>query len=171
MPDSLPTETPETGDERDEIIKVAEATLDQISPPELEPYNISFVNYIKDKCSVNGMDGKNAQMAIKIIKNIGLNFKSQEHFSSEQMGNKLEIKQVFNSSPYDDCYKELPTEIQDSQEVKEIKYKDTRLEKEVDLRIFYYTLSNIFYMLAITAGVHENLDHKPYQHKNKKRHW
>jgi len=162
----LPTGIP--GAERDEqISKVAEETLAQISPPEAEPYNISFINYKEDKCRVNEMDGNNARMALKIVRDIGVDFKSHDLFTSKHVGGKLEVKQVFNTPPYDDYYKKLPDEIKDGQEIKEIKYINTKKEKEVDLRIFYYTLSNIFYMLAITAGVHENLNHKPFQNKEK----
>lgn len=173
MPDNLPTDLPGTDNEnKDKIEQVAEATLADISPPELERFNISFADYKEDKCRVDGMNGNNARIAIKIVRDIGLDFKSQAYFSSKHGSAKLEIKPVFNSAPYDDYYKKLPSEIQDSQEVKEIKYKDTRRDKEVDLRIFYYTLSNIFYMLAITADVHENLDHSPHKHKgNKRRYW
>ncbi len=165
MPEILPTDVPGHSEDReDKISRVAEATLEQIPTPEIEPYNISFSDYKEDKCSVNGMNGNNAQMAIKIVKDIGLNFKNQEHFS-RQVGSKIEIKPVINSSPYDDYYKKLPSEIVDAQEVKEIKYVNTRSGKEADLRIFYYTLSNIFYMLAITANIHENLDHKEFKFK------
>lgn len=164
MPDNLPTDIPEIDSEgKDKIEEVAEATLADISPPELERFNISFADYKVGKCTVDGMNGRNAQIAIKIVRDIGLDFKSQGYFSSKHSSTKLEIKSVINMPPYDDYYKKLPDEVQDAQEVKEIKYIDTRREKEVDLRIFYYTLANIFYMLAITASVHENLDHVPYR--------
>jgi hypothetical protein len=171
MLDSLPTEIPHTdGNDKDKITEVAEATLATISPPELEPFNISFVDYKEDKCRVDGMSAKNAQIAIKIVRNIGLDFKSHDHFVSKHGSHKLEVKSVFNSPPYDDYYKKLPSEVVDFQEVKEIKYVDRKHGSEVDLRIFYYSLSNIFYMLAITADTHENLNHRPPQN-NKKRKW
>ncbi|MEI7810328.1 MAG: hypothetical protein WCI41_02095 [bacterium] len=172
MPDSLPTGLGEgVSLTEDKITKVAEETLGQFTPPEVEPYSISFVNYKEDKCKIDGMNGNDAKMVVKIIKDIGIHFKSKENFLSKQSCSS-EIKPVMNSSPYDDYYKKLPDEIVDAQEVREIKYKDTRQDKEVDLRIFYYTLSSVFYMLAITAGVHENLDHKPHFFKNnKKRRW
>lgn len=171
MLDTLPTEIPDAdGNEKDKITEVAEATLATISPPELEPFHISFVDYKEEKCRVNGMSGNNAQMAIKIVRNIGLDFKSQDHFVSKHGSQKLEVKPVLNSPPYDDYYKKLPAEVADLQEVKEIKYVDTKRGNEVDLRIFYYSLSNIFYMLAITANTHENLDHAPPRN-NKKRRW
>ncbi len=173
MSDILPTEIPGPVDsDVEKISKAAESIFAQNSPPEIEPFNISFVDYKEDKCKIDGMEGKNAQMALKIVRDIGLNFKSGEHFQSKMASSKLEIKHVSNSSPYDDYYKRLPTEVVDSEEVKEIKYLDTRPEKEVNLRIYYYTLANIFYMLAITADFHENLDHKPVEFKrNKKRKW
>lgn len=172
MSDALPTEIPEAeNSHEDAVSEVAEATLTQIPPPELERYKISFSDYKEDKCTISGMNGKNAQMAIKIIRDIGLNFKSQDYFSSKQTNQRLEIKPVINSSPYDVYYRGLPDEVQDSEEVKEIKYTDDRPDKEADLRIFYYTLSNIFYMLAITANVHENLDHKTFAPKKHRRKW
>ncbi len=166
MPDSLPTEIPGSGANKDKIIEVAEATLAASSPPEIQPFNISFINYKEDKCGVNGIDGRNAQAAIKIVKNIGLDFRGHSLFATKHGGPKMEIKRVSNSAPYDDYYKRLPSEISDFEEVKEIKYVDARVGKQVDLRIFYYALSNIFYMLAITASSHENLDHKPIQYKS-----
>lgn len=164
MLDSLPTDIP-IGEvvEKDIITEVAEATLAETSPPELKPFYISFTEYKKDKCKVDGMESKNAQVALRIIRDIGLDFISYGDFVSKHGSQRLEIKQVFNEAPYDDYYKKLPAEIQDQQEVKEIKFVDIRPKKEVNLRIFYYSLSNIFYMLAITANTHENLDHKKFK--------
>ena len=169
---NIPTEIPneEVGGE-DKIMRVAENTLADTSPPELERFHISFYNYIEDKCSVDGMDANNAQTAIKMLRDIGLDFKGYDHFIKKHAKSRLEIKVIRNSSPYDDYYRRLPDEIVDGEEVREIKYVDTRPGKEVDLRIFYYTLSNIFYMLAITAESHENLDHKPFVHKVNKKHY
>lgn len=171
MEELIPTELPveESGPE-DKINKVAEGTLNNISPPELERYKISFANYKKDKCSVDGMNGRNAQVATKLIRDIGLHFKNQELFLRSQSSSKIEIKAIVNIPPYHEYYKDLPSEIQDAQEVKEIKYIDIRPNKEADLRIFYYTLSNIFYMLAISC-VHENLDHKSHYSQKKKKHF
>lgn len=144
--DNIPTEIPDNeGVVKDEIESVAECTLSQISPPELERFHISFANYKEAKCSVDVMDGRNAQMAMKIVRDIGLDFKSHQHFISKHSNGKLEVKPVYNSPPYDDYYKKLPGEIQDLQEVKEIKYIDTRANKEADLRIFF--LYSIEYIL------------------------
>lgn len=166
MLDNIPTDIPEEeGYTEDEITKVAEDTLKDIPPPEMEPYKISFSNYKEDKCTIQGMDGKSAQIVTKIIKHIGLNFKSQDFFSLNKLDSRMQIKQVFNSRPYSEYYKNLPYEIQTGEEVKEIVYDDDRTSNKVNLRIFYYTLSDIFYMLAVTAGVHENLDHKIYKPK------
>lgn len=170
MQDSLPTEIPGiNGTNKDEITEVAEATLAESFPPESEPFKISFADYKIDKCRVDHMDGNNAQVAIRIVKNIGLDFKSHNDFMTRHGSSRLEVKKVYNVSPYDDYYKRLPAEIQDLEEVKEIKYVDTRSDKEADLRIFFYTLSNTLYMLAITANVHENLDHKPQGFRNKQK--
>lgn len=172
MLESLPTEIPGADDgDIDKISEVAEETLSEISPPELEPFKISFADYKTDKCRVDSMSGNNAQIAIRIVKNIGVDFKSHNDFVAKHGSSRLEVKKVHNISPYDDYYKKLPTEIQDLEEVKEIKYVDTRDGKQADLRIFFYTLSNILYMLAITADVHENLDHSPHRASRNKHRW
>ncbi|MFA6601929.1 MAG: hypothetical protein WCT02_03665 [Candidatus Paceibacterota bacterium] len=169
MLEPLPTEIPDRDGRKDIISEVAEETLAGITPPEVEPFDISFTNYKEDKCRVDEMDANNARIALRIVRNIGVGFKSHNYFASHYGGSRLVIKPVYNAAPYDDYYKKLPSEIQDLQEVKEIKYVDSRKGKEADLRIFYYTLSNIFYMLAITANAHENLDHSSYQNKKNRR--
>ena len=158
----IPTESSVVKGE-DKIEKVAQTTLSQTTSPEAELYNISFANYKLDKCSIKGIEPWNAQAAIKIVRDIGIDFKGG-NFESEN----YTIKPVMNSRPYDDYYKNLPEEIVGGQEVREIIYEREKNDNQVFLRVFFYTLQNIFYMLAIST-VHQNLDHKDPQFKREKK--
>jgi len=140
----------------DKVAKVAVDTLEKSTPPEGEPFNISFNNYKEEKCCIKGMEGWNAQAAIKIIKDIGIKFNGS--------GFTYTVKSISNGRPYEDFYRGIPDEIIDGQEVKEIVYEKYKKPNQIFLRIFFYTLRNVFFLLAIST-VHENLDHREPEYK------
>lgn len=165
MPE-LSTGDPSFLQDNDGISKVAIGTLDKSTPPEIRPFDISFSDYKEEKCTLQNINPKSAQATIKIIKDIGIDFKGSSTFQSKYGGARLSIKPVVNSAPYDGFYKKLPSEIIYNQEVKEIVFVDDRKNKEAKVRIFFYVVSKIFYILAIQADSHENLDHMPYQKRD-----
>lgn len=175
MTTELPTELQTEPRKQDNIASAAAITLQETNPPEAEKCLISFANYIEDKCCVGNLKRNNAQGAVSIIKDVGLNFRNHGGLQD-----KFTIKPVHNSPPYGEFYRKLPKEIIEGEEVKEIIY--THEKKEIDLRIFYYAITDaphpVFYLLAI-SDVHENLDHRTFEskkfasnrHSRKKRRW
>jgi len=127
-----------------------------VEEPEVLPYKISFASYKPEECEIDGMRKSNAAVALKIVRDIGTNYRGPKSSPSRFID---DVKKIVGTGDYQRICNGLAEEI----EVQEIKFtRERRKEPEnsVDLRIFFYTVDTerTFYVLAIRQS-HYNLDH------------
>lgn len=133
---------------------------------EAKKYKISFDKYIEAECGINGLDGLHAQSAIRIIRDIGLNFNDGGGFAS---GENVCIEHVYRESEKaKNEYAVFYKNVEGDAEIKEIKIVDekrvknpiTKIKevKKINYRIFFYITPNdkTFHIRAITS-VHKNI--------------
>lgn len=158
-PGSIPEPQGDYGDQS--VVPATAALLPQdVEGPELRAYNISFAQYDRKDCQIDGMDPDNAKGALIILRDVGVHFTSKENFLGKTKSN-VEIKNVARDGEYASLYKGLVDE-----EIREIKYRNDN--KDVDIRVFYYTLESekIFYLVA-TRHTHLDISKSKNKHNKK----
>lgn len=121
-----------------------------------EPYAISFASYIESECQITGMSKANSVAALKILKDVGLSYRGPGTLSTSFVDRVERIRREGD-------YLRVCAGVAEEIDVMELVYKKERPRDQnnsIDLRVFYYSLSNnrTFYLLAIRQD-HYNLDH------------
>src|SRR3989344_2311240 len=73
--------------------------------PEAKPVLISFERYNHIECQLDGMEGKIAKKALRVIRDIGVNIKTESDFRKHLP--KLEVVLIGNNGNYRKLYKGL----------------------------------------------------------------
>jgi len=107
--------------------------------PETEPLLVSLARYNRKECQIDGMNPKIAKKALKAIRDIGVNIKTESDFSTKLP--KLRVEPVDNDGDYRALYRGL-TDVPDAV-VQEVK-----LDLE-NARLFFHMVGNIFHIIAI----------------------
>ena len=130
--------------------------------PETKLYKISFEEYKDKECQMDGMDSDNAKATLIVLRDVGIYFTSEANYQSKA-GTGVEIKHVARDGNYAALYKGLVEE-----DIYEIKLKRSQKEKEIDIRVFYFTLEpeKIFY---IVAAKHTHIDTSKGKYKGKEK--
>ena len=73
--------------------------------PESKPILISFERYNDRECQLNGMDNKIARKALQVLRDIGVNIKTETDFKDHLP--RLKVVPIENSGHYRGLYKGL----------------------------------------------------------------
>ena len=121
-----------------EIPQTAEA-------PEAKPVLISFERYNRNECQLDGMEGKMAKKAMRMVRDVGIHIKSESDFQKHLP--KLEVVSISDNGNYRKLYKGL-TDLPDV-EIKEIK-----IDRDKG-RLFFFLIDRIFHIIAIRDSHYE----------------
>lgn len=126
--------------------------------PEVLPYRISFARYNQGECQMDGMNPKNAKVALTTLRDVGIHFTSEENYSAN--AGKAEIKRIVCDGDYRGLFRGLGEDA----EIKEIKC--THPSKGIDVRLFYFSLerNKTFYLIA-TRETHYDTDKGDFRHR------
>ena len=151
MGESIPEPVLEdAGDVVEAQMRRAASYPDEAEAPESLPYSISFAQYKEKKCEMREMEKSNAAALLLVIRAVGMHYKAEHQPPPLE---RMEFKPVFNDGDYCELYRSL-----DQEEVKEIKY--THPSKNIDLRLFYFTVPSkrMFYIIAAKSAQHIDTD-------------
>ena len=125
---------PRTYRQRSELLPSSVALIKDRGDVETKPFYIAYENYNDKLCEIQNLNSSKSKRALKDFKSIGKLYKLAD-FSK----NNIDYLPIKNSGEYKKLYRGLPTDI----ELKEHKIGKTE-------RIFYYIVSKIFFVVAIT---------------------
>ena len=113
--------------------------------PESKPLLISFERYNTKECQVNEMDSKVARKALKALRDIGMNIRTDADFKKHLP--KLEIVPINNSGDYRGLYKGLI-------DLPDVEIKEAKIERK-EGRLFFFLVERIFHVIAIRNSHYE----------------
>lgn len=162
-PERIIPEPEQASGEGQTIPQTAALLPEDAEAPEALPFKLSFARYNNKECEMNSMNGDCAKATLTILRDVGVFYISKDNYQKNE-GNGVSIEHVIRDGDYKAVYQGL----EDDVEVKEIKHKDDR--KDVDLRIFFYTIEaeRIFYLIAARHS-HYDTSKGSYDHKKKKK--
>ena len=130
---------PEEGLPESSIPETAVEISQSVEDPEVKPILISFERYNIKECQLDGMKGKMAKKAFRVVRDIGVKIKTESDFKKHLP--KLEVVSIENKGDYRKLYKGL-ADLPDA-EIKEAKID---LDKG---RLFFFVIDRIFHIIAM----------------------
>ena len=121
-----------------EIPQTAEA-------PEAKPVLISFERYNRDECQLDGMGGKIAKKALRVVRDVGVNIKTESDFQKHLP--KLEVVPIGNNGDYRKLYKGLA-------DLPDVEIKEIKVDRDKG-RLFFFLIDRIFHIIAIRGSHYE----------------
>lgn len=115
-----------------EISQTAEA-------PEVKPILISFERYNSKECQLDGMEGKMAKKALRIVRDVGVNIKAESDFKKHLP--KLAVVSIENNGDYRKLYKGLA-------DLPDVEIKEAKIDLDKG-RLFFFMIDRIFHIVAI----------------------
>ena len=113
--------------------------------PEARPLLISFERYNSGECQLNGMDNKRARKALQIVRDVGVNIRTESDFKT--LLPKLEVVSVNNSGDYRKLYKGLV-------DLPDVEIKEAKIDRDKG-RLFFFLVNRIFHIVAIRDSHYE----------------
>src|ERR1035437_9973232 len=96
--------------------------------PEAKPFLISFQRYNSKECQLDGMDNKMARKALQVLRDIGVNIKTEDDFKVQLP--KLEVVPIENSGHYRCLYKGL-------MDLPDAEIKEAKIDRDKG-RLFFF---------------------------------
>jgi|SRR3989344_1783425 len=113
--------------------------------PEAKPVLISFERYNDDECQLDGMEGKMAKKALRVIRDVGVNIKTENDFQKHLP--KLEVVPIGDNGNYRRLYKGLA-------DLPDVEIKEVKIDRD-NGRLFFFLIDRIFHIIAIRGSHYE----------------
>ncbi|MFH1170530.1 MAG: hypothetical protein V1704_03145 [Candidatus Vogelbacteria bacterium] len=113
--------------------------------PEAKPLLISFERYNSGECQLNGMEGKTARKAFQVVRDVGVNVKTEADFKKHLP--RLEIVSIGNSGGYRKLYRGLI-------DLPDVEIKEAKINRDKG-RLFFFLVDRIFHIVAIRNSHYE----------------
>jgi hypothetical protein len=118
--------------------------------PESKPILISFERYNPKECQLDGMENKMARKALQVLRDIGVNIKTESDFG--KCLPKLEIAPIENSGYYRGLYKGLL-------DLPDVEIKEAKVDRDKG-RLFFFLIERIFHVIAIRKDHYQTSKNK-----------
>ena len=113
--------------------------------PESKPILISFERYNDRECQLNGMDNKIARKALQVLRDIGVNIKTETDFKDHLP--RLKVVPIENSGHYRGLYKGL-------MDLPDVEIEEAKIDRDKG-RLFFFLIERIFHVVAIRESHYE----------------
>lgn len=110
--------------------------------PESKPILISFERYNDRECQLDGMDNKIARKALQVLRDIGVNIKTETDFKDHLP--KLKVVPIENHGHYKGLYKGLI-------DLPDVEVKEAKIDRDKG-RLFFFLIERIFHIVAIRGS-------------------
>ena len=131
--------TPENRSPESPIPQTAAEVPQAEEAPETKPILISFERYNIGECQLNSMEGKMAKKTLRIIRDVGVNIRTEADFQKHLP--KLEVVPINNSGDYRKLYRGLA-------DLPDVEIKEAKIDRDKG-RLFFFIVDRIFHIVAM----------------------
>lgn len=121
------------------IPEIAAEISQTAEEPEAKPILISFERYNSKECQLDGMNGKMAKKALRIVRDVGVKIKTENDFKKHL--SKLNVVSIGNKGNYRNLYRGLA-------DLPDVEVKEAKIDMDKG-RLFFFMIDRIFHIIAM----------------------